>query len=387
MNLNEYQGNEILTKYGVKTAKGIAVKTPEDAVKAAKDLEPAPWVVKAQIHAGGRGKGGGVKLAKTHDDVREYAGSILGMNLVTKQTGPEGKKVHTVFIQEGCEIKKEFYLSMLVDRANAKIAIVSSAEGGMEIEEVAKEHPEKITTTLIDPVTGIQPYHCRNVILGLGLTPSYFKQGTQLIANIYRAFVESDAGLIEINPLIINGKDELCALDVKFSVEDNSLFRQPELSTLRDTTEENANETEAINADLSYISLNGEIGCMVNGAGLAMATMDIIKLHGGSPANFLAVGGSATTEKVIKAFKIILSDKNVKSILVNIFGGIMKCDTIAEGVVAAAKELKIEKPLVVRLNGTNVEKGKEILKKSGLKIITAGTLDEAAKLAVKVAKE
>jgi len=274
-----------------------------------------------------------------------------------------------------------------VDRAKAKIAIISSEEGGMDIEEVAKSSPDKITTTLIDPATGLQSCHCRNVLLSLGLDPSFFKDGSKFLSNMYRAFVESDASLIEINPLIINSKNQLCALDAKVSIDDNALFRRKELATMRDFNEENPNETEAINADLSYISLDGEIGCMVNGAGLAMATMDIIKLHGGSPANFLDVGGSASTEKVIKAFKIILSDKKVKSILVNIFGGIMKCDTIAEGVVAAAKELKIKKPLIVRLNGTNVDRGREILDKSKLPITTAQSLDEAAKLAVKAAKE
>jgi succinyl-CoA synthetase beta subunit len=387
MNLHEYQGKELLSKHGVKIAGGLPATTKEEAIDAAMKVGSGPWVVKAQIHAGGRGKGGGVKFAKTIEDVQKHVNSILGMTLVTKQTGPAGKLVKTIFIQKALDIKTELYLSMLIDRAKGKIAIISSAEGGMEIEEVASKNPEKITTTLIDPITGIQPYHCREVVLSLGLDPSFFKAGTKFIYGLYEAFIKNDTSLIEINPLVVTETNELVALDAKVSIDDNSLFRQKELASLRDLNEENPNETEAINADLSYIALDGNIGCMVNGAGLAMGTMDIIKLHGGMPANFLDVGGSATTEKIIKAFKIILSDQKVNSILVNIFGGIMKCDTIAEGVVAAAKELQINKPLVVRLNGTNVKEGKEILKNSGLKIRTASSLDEAAKLAVASAKE
>lgn len=386
MNLHEYQANEILSRFSVPTAKGIIANTVDEALSAAKKLNNGPWVVKAQIHAGGRGKGGGVKLAKTLNEVSTYATNILGMTLVTKQTGPKGKLVRKVFIQQGCKIVREFYLSMLVDRTKGKIAIVSSAEGGMNIEEVAATNPEKINTTLIDPITGIMPFHARDVIKGLGLDSSYFTKGQAFIFAMYEAFTKCDASLIEINPLILDGDNNLVALDAKVSLDDNAIAKHEDLLELRDINEEDPRETEAIDADLSYIALEGAIGCMVNGAGLAMGTMDIIKLHGGLPANFLDVGGSATTDKVIKAFKIILSDPNVKSVLVNIFGGIMKCDTIAEGVVAAARELKIDKPLVVRLNGTNVEKGREILEKSGLKIQSANTLDEAAKLAVEASK-
>jgi succinyl-CoA synthetase beta subunit len=389
MNIHEYQAKELLAKYGVPVPAGHAAMSVEEAVEAAKQLPGPLWVVKAQIHAGGRGKGrfkelgesakGGVRLAHSIDEVREHAAEMLGKTLVTVQTGPQGKQVQRLYITDGVDIEKEFYLALLVDRESGRIAVVASTEGGVEIEKVAHETPEKITTITIDPATGLMPHHGREVAAALHLTGDLAKQCGRVLAKLYDAFVGTDASQIEINPLAITDKGELLVLDAKVGFDSNADFRHPDLDQLRDLSEENPAEIEASKYDLSYIKLDGSIGCMVNGAGLAMATMDIIKLEGGEPANFLDVGGGASKEKVTAAFKIILSDPAVKGILVNIFGGIMRCDVIAEGIVAAAREVQLNVPLVVRLEGTNVQKGKDILASSGLPIIAANDLGDAAR--------
>jgi succinyl-CoA synthetase beta subunit len=396
MNIHEYQAKQALAKFGVPVAQGLPAFSVAEAVDAAKKLGGSVWAVKSQIHAGGRGKGkfkeakagdkGGVRIAQSVDEVKEFAGQMLGSTLVTLQTGPKGKQVNRIYIEQGSGIEKEFYLSMLVDRESSRVAIVASTEGGMDIEKVAHDTPEKIATITVDPVANICPHHVRRLSRALGLTGDLQKQMSPLITNLYKAFVESDMSLLEVNPLIITKDGKLLCLDAKIGFDDNALFRHPDLAALRDETEEDEKEIEASKYDLNYIALDGEIGCMVNGAGLAMATMDIIKLYGMAPANFLDVGGGATTEKVTAAFKIITSDPNVKGILVNIFGGIMKCDIIAEGVVAAVKEVGLQVPLVVRLEGTNVEKGKEIIAKSNLNVTSADDLDDAAQKIVKAVK-
>ncbi len=387
MNIHEYQAKELFQKFGIPVPKGKLANTVDEAVAAAKSLGSAVSVVKAQIHAGGRGKGGGVKVAKSLDEVKNYASQILGMQLVTHQTGPEGKKVHKVYIEEGSNIAKELYLSLILDRDTSMVTFIASTEGGMDIEEVSAKHPEKIGTVAVDPVLGFMPFHGRKLAEIFGLEDKELeKQCADLGKKLYNFFLAYDCSLVEINPLIITKEGKLLPLDAKLNFDDNALYRHPDVVAYRDLNEETKGEIEASKYELAYISLDGEIGCMVNGAGLAMATLDIIKLAGGSPANFLDVGGGADKEKVQAAFKIILSDPKVKAILVNIFGGIMKCDIIAEGVIAAAREMKIEVPLVVRLQGTNVEKGKELLANSGLKITPADDLRDAAEKAVKAAK-
>jgi len=389
MNIHEYQAKELLAEYGVPVPAGHAAMSVDEAVEAAKKLPGPLWVVKAQIHAGGRGKGrfkelgesakGGVRLAHSIDEVREHAAEMLGKTLVTIQTGPAGKQVQRLYITDGVDIAKEFYLALLVDRETGRIAIVASTEGGMEIEKVAHDTPEKIATITIDPATGLMPHHGRAVAAALGLTGNLSKQAGKVLASLYQAFLGTDASQIEINPLAVDDKGRLLVLDAKVGFDNNAEFRHPDLEQLRDLSEEDPMEIEASKYDLSYIKLDGSIGCMVNGAGLAMATMDIIKLEGAEPANFLDVGGGASKEKVTAAFKIILSDPSVKGILVNIFGGIMRCDIIAEGIVAAAREVDLHVPLVVRLEGTNVQQGKDILASSGLPIIAANDLGDAAK--------
>ena len=386
MNIHEHQAKAVLEKFGVPVPRGGVAFTPDEAVKVAGTLGGQVWVVKAQIHAGGRGKGGGVKVVKSLDALRAEAARMLGMTLITHQTGPEGKKVHRIYVEEGSSIARELYLSFVVDRESSRIAIIASTEGGMDIEEVAAKTPEKLLTLSIDPAAGFQPHHGRRIAFSLGLKGPQVQEAVVLLSGLYKAFTETDASLVEINPLVVNGEGKLVCLDAKFNFDDNALFRHPDIKALRDETEEDPMELEASRHDLNYIKLDGEIDCMVNGAGLAMATMDIIKLYGSEPANFLDVGGGATKEKVTEAFKLILSDKNVKGILVNIFGGIMRCDIIAEGVVAAAKEVKLAVPLVVRLAGTNVERGKEILSKSGLKITPADDLADAAQKIVAAVK-
>jgi succinyl-CoA synthetase beta subunit len=389
MNIHEYQAKELLAKFGVPVPAGHAAMSVEEDVEAAQKLPGPLWVVKAQIHAGGRGKGkfkelgpdakGGVRLAHSIDEVREHAAEMLGKTLVTVQTGPHGKQVQRLYITDGVDIEKEYYLALLVDRESGRIAIVASTEGGMDIEAVAHDTPDKIQTFTIDPVTGLMPHHGRAVAAALGLSGDLAKQASKVLAKLYDAFVGTDASQIEINPLAVTAGDVVLVLDAKVGFDNNAEFRHPELEQLRDLTEEEPMEIEASKYDLAYIKLDGNIGCMVNGAGLAMATMDIIKLEGGEPANFLDVGGGASREKVTAAFKIILSDPAVKGILVNIFGGIMRCDIIAEGIVAAAREVQLSDPLVVRLEGTNVQQGKDILAKSGLPIIAANDLGDAAR--------
>ena len=389
MNIHEYQAKELLAKYGVPVPAGYAAMSVEEAVEAAKKLPGPLWVVKAQIHAGGRGKGkfkelgesakGGVRLAHSIDEVREHAAEMLGKTLVTIQTAPHGKQVQRLYITDGVDIAKEYYLALLVDRETGRIAVVASTEGGMEIEKVAHETPEKITTITIDPATGLMPHHGREVAAALKLSGNLAKQTGKVLAKLYDAFIGTDASQIEINPLAVTDKGQVMVLDAKVGFDNNAEFRHPDLEQLRDLTEEDPMEIEASKYDLAYIKLDGNIGCMVNGAGLAMATMDIIKLNGAFPANFLDVGGGANKEKVTAAFKIILSDPAVKGILVNIFGGIMRCDIIAEGIVAAAREVQLNVPLVVRLEGTNVQQGKDILATSGLPIIPANDLGDAAK--------
>ncbi len=378
MDIHEHQAKELLRRYEIPTPLGHVAFTLDEAADAAKKLPGPIYVVKAQIHAGGRGKAGGVKVVKDLDGVKEAAGSILGKKLVTHQTGSEGKLVQRLYIEDGCNIDSEYYFSMVVDRVTSRVSVIVSTEGGMDIEQVAKDTPDKILSFNIDPTIGFQPFHSRLIANELKLQGSSFKQAGNFFSQLYKLFTENDASLLEINPLVLTAENNLIALDAKMSFDNNSLFRHSDIMSLRDETEEDPAEILASKFDLAYIKLDGTIGCLVNGAGLAMATMDIIKLKGASPANFLDVGGSATKEKVTEAFKIILSDPAVEGILVNIFGGIMRCDIIASGVVAAAKALSLSKPLVVRLAGTNVEEGKQILTDSGLKIIPADDLDDAA---------
>ncbi len=386
MNIHEYQAKEILRKYGVSVLNGKMVTTPQDAEAVAKELGGGLCVVKAQIHAGGRGKAGGVKLAKTPQDARQYAQDLLGTTLVTHQTGPEGKEVQKIFVEQGCAIAKEFYLGMVLDRATSRVTIMASSEGGVEIEEVAERAPEKILREAVDPAVGVGDFQGRKIAYGLGLPKEAVNKAVAFIRSLYRAVIETDASLVEINPLVLTQDNDLVALDAKMGFDDNALFRHADIRDMRDLAEENEKEVAASEFDLNYITLDGNIGCMVNGAGLAMATMDIIKHYGAEPANFLDIGGGATTEKVTEAFKIILSDKNVEGVLVNIFGGIMRCDVVANGVVEAAKQVNLSVPLVVRLEGTNVEQGKQILTDSGLNIIPASDLADGAKKAVEAVK-
>ena len=396
MNIHEYQAKGLLEKFGVAVPRGAVAYTADEASKAAADLGGSIWVIKSQIHAGGRGAGhfvhapddgGGVRLARSDEDVRAHAEAMLGNILVTKQTGDAGKEVKRIYVEEGCDIARELYLSLLVDRDTSRIMIIASTEGGMDIETVAEETPEKIATVAIDPATGIMPFHTRDIAFGLGLEGAQIKSAAKFLTAMYKAFIELDAAMVEINPLVVTGAGDVIALDAKMNFDDNALYRHPDIEELRDEDEEDPMELEATKHELNYIKLDGAIGCMVNGAGLAMATMDIVKLHGGSPANFLDVGGGATKERVTTAFKIILSDPNVEGILVNIFGGIMRCDVIAEGIVAAAREVSLHVPLVVRLEGTNVDLGKKMLAESGLPIITADDLGDAAEKVVNAVKE
>jgi succinyl-CoA synthetase beta subunit len=387
MNIHEYQAKAVLREYGVPVPRGIPAFSVGEAEKAARELGGPVWVVKAQIHAGGRGKAGGVKVVKSIDDVTKEATRLLGSTLVTHQTGPHGKEVHRLYIEEGSAIDKEFYLSMLIDRATSRVAVVVSTEGGMDIEEVAHSTPDKIVTISIDPVAGICPHHVRTIAHTLHLDADLMKQMGPILSNLYKAFIDTDTSLLEINPLVVTKDKKLICLDAKIDFDNNALFLHPKIAALRDETEEDTKEIEASKFDLNYIALDGSIGCMVNGAGLAMATMDIIKLYGMAPANFLDVGGSATKDRVSAAFKIITSDPSVKGILVNIFGGIMKCDVIAEGVVAAVKEVGLKVPLVVRLEGTNVDLGKKIIADSKLNVTSADDLDDAAQKIVKAVKE
>ncbi len=387
MNIHEYQGKEILRKYGVAVPNGKVAFTVEEAVDAAKELGTEVSVVKAQIHAGGRGKAGGVKVAKNIDEVRTYADEILGKTLVTHQTGPEGKEVKRLLIEEGCDIRKEYYIGLVLDRATSRVTMMASEEGGTEIEEVAAETPEKIFKEEIDPVTGLMPYQARRLAFNINIPEEYLSKAVKFMLGLYKVFIEKDCSIAEINPLVTTGDGEVLALDAKLNFDDNALFRQKDIVEYRDLEEEDEKEIEASKYDLSYIALDGNIGCMVNGAGLAMATMDIIKHYNGDPANFLDVGGGATAEKVTEAFKIILSDKNVKGIFVNIFGGIMKCDVIAEGVVQATKEVGLKIPLVVRLEGTNVDAGKKILAESGLNITPAESMADGAEKIVSLVNQ
>ena len=387
MNIHEYQAKALLKGYGVPVARGVPAFSVAEAVKAAAELGGPVWVVKAQIHAGGRGKGGGVKVVKSIAEVEAEARRMLGMTLVTHQTGPAGKTVHRLYVEDGSAIARELYLSCLVERATSRVAFIASTEGGMDIEAVAHASPEKIFTMTVDPATGIQPHHVRRMARALALDGGQQKQLSSVLASLYKAFVETDMSLLEINPLVVTADGDLQCLDAKVNFDANALYRHADLAALRDESEEDKKELEASRFDLNYIALDGTIGCMVNGAGLAMATMDIIKLYGAAPANFLDVGGGATEDKVTAAFKIITSDPQVKGILVNIFGGIMRCDVIAEGVIAAVREVGLTVPLVVRLEGTNVDKGKEIIATSGLNVIAADNLDDAAQKIVKAVKE
>ncbi|MET3288478.1 ADP-forming succinate--CoA ligase subunit beta [Brevibacillus fluminis] len=386
MNIHEYQGKEILRQYGVKVPDGRVAFTVEEAVEAAKTLGTSVCVVKAQIHAGGRGKAGGVKVAKNLDEVRTYAEQILGKVLVTHQTGPEGKEVKRLLIEQGCDIKKEYYVGLVVDRATGRITMMASEEGGTEIEEVAEHSPEKIFKEVIDPVTGLNMFQARRLAYAINIPNALVNKAVKFMMSLYQAFADKDCSIAEINPLVVTGDGEVMALDAKLNFDSNALFRHPDIVALRDLEEEDPKEIEASKFDLSYIALDGNIGCMVNGAGLAMATMDIVNFYGGEPANFLDVGGGATEEKVTEAFKIILSDEKVKGIFVNIFGGIMKCDIIANGVVGAAKQVKLDRPLVVRLEGTNVELGKKILNESGLNIVAAESMADGAEKIVALVK-
>ena len=396
MNIHEYQAKGLLGRYGVPVPRGGVAYTPEEAVRVAEGLGGAVYVVKAQIHAGGRGKGhfqedpqgkGGVRVVKSTADVAAAAEAMLGRTLVTVQTGPAGKEVGRIYVEEGCDIARELYLSLLVDRKSGRVTIIASTEGGMAIEEVAEATPEKIQTIAIDPATGLSDFHARKVAFGLGLEGKQVSAAVGFLKALYKAFNDLDASMVEINPLVVTGAGQLIALDAKMGFDDNALFRHKEVEELRDESEQDPTETEAEKASLNYVKLDGNIGCMVNGAGLAMATMDIIKLEGGAPANFLDVGGGATRERVTTAFKLILSDPNVEGILVNIFGGIMRCDVIAEGVIEAAREVSLHVPLVVRLEGTNVERGKQILAESGLPILSADDLGDAAVKIVRAVKE
>ncbi|MBE7939443.1 MULTISPECIES: ADP-forming succinate--CoA ligase subunit beta [Ramlibacter] len=386
MKIHEYQGKEILRSFGVPVPRGIPAFTVQEAVEAAQKLGGPVWVVKAQIHAGGRGKGGGVKLARSVDDVRTLAGQILGMQLVTHQTGAEGQKVRRLLIEDGADIKKELYVSVVTDRATQKVAMMASSEGGMDIEEVAHATPEKIIKVFIDPLTGLTAEQAKQVADGIGIPAASTAQAVDVLQKLYKCYMDTDASLVEVNPLILEGNGNIKALDAKFNFDSNALFRHPEIVALRDLDEEDPAEVEASKFDLAYISLDGNIGCLVNGAGLAMATMDTIKLFGAEPANFLDVGGGATPEKVTEAFKIMLKNPKVKAILVNIFGGIMRCDTIATGVITACKAVNLNVPLVVRMKGTNEELGKKMLAESGLPIISADTMAEAAQKVVAAVK-
>lgn len=385
MNLHEYQSKQLFADYGIPVPEGHAARSADEAVTAAEKIGGDLWVVKAQVHAGGRGKAGGVKLARSADEVRQFAQDMLGTMLVTHQSGPEGLPVNVVYVEAGSEIERELYLSMLVDRDVCKVSFIASAAGGMDIEQVAQDTPEKIFTVAISPSTGLMGYQTRQLAFGLGLDKPQSRQFEDLVNRLYRLFLECDAGLIEINPLIVTKAGDVLALDGKIGIEDNALFRQKKLAELRDPTQEDEKEREAAEHDLSYVSLDGNIACMVNGAGLAMATMDLIKLHGGDPANFLDVGGGATSERVAEAFKLILSNSNVSTILVNIFGGIVRCDLIAEGIISAVREMGVSVPVIVRLEGTNVDKGRDLLAHSGLDIITADDLTDAARKAVSAA--
>ena len=385
MNLHEYQSKRLFAEYGIPVPRGIAAKSPNTAVDAAKKLGGDLWVVKAQVHAGGRGKAGGVKLARTSAEVHRYAEAMLGSRLVTHQSGPDGLPVNIVYIEEGSEIERELYLSMLVDREVSRVAFIASAAGGMDIEQVAAETPEKIFTIAIAPDAGLQDYQARQLAFGLELDKKQMRQFGNLIKRMYQLYLECDASLVEVNPLIVTKSGDVLALDAKINIDTNALYRQPKLVELRDITQEDDKEREAAAHDLNYVSLDGDIACMVNGAGLAMATMDLIKLHGGEPANFLDVGGGATKDRVAEAFKLILSNENVATILVNIFGGIVRCDLIAEGIIAAVKEVGVSVPVVVRLEGTNVDQGRELLANSGLDIISADDLTDAARKAVAAA--
>ena len=396
MNIHEYQAKSLLARYGVAVPRGDVADTAQEAERVAKQLGGPAWVVKSQIHAGGRGAGrfkdnpqgkGGVRVARSIDDVVKNVGEMVGHLLVTKQTGPAGREVKRVYIEEGCDIERELYLGMLIDRATSRVTLMASTEGGMEVEEVAARHPEKILKVAIDPATGLQGFHARKIAFGLGLAGKEIASATRLMLGMYKAFIELDASVIEVNPLVVTGAGEVLALDAKINLDDNALFRREDLLAMRDESEEDPTEVEASKHDLNYIKLDGNIGCMVNGAGLAMATMDIIKLNGGEPANFLDVGGGATRERVTAAFKLILADKNVEGLLVNIFGGIMRCDVIAEGVVSAAREVSLKVPLVVRLAGTNVSLGEKILAQSGLPIMAADNLADAAEKVVKAVRE
>jgi succinyl-CoA synthetase beta subunit len=386
MNIHEYQGKELLKQYGVKVPEGKVAFTVEEAVEAAKQLGTSVVVVKAQIHAGGRGKAGGVKVAKSLDEVRTYATEILGKVLVTHQTGPEGKEVKRLLIEQGCDIKKEYYVGVVVDRATGSVVMMASEEGGMDIEEVAEHSPEKIFKEVIDPAVGMQAYQARKLAYAINIPTELVNKTVSFMLSLYKAFVDKDCSIAEINPLVVTGSGDVMALDAKMNFDSNAIFRHKDIQALRDLSEEDEKEIEASKFDLSYIALDGNIGCMVNGAGLAMATMDIIKYYGGEPANFLDVGGGATAEKVTGAFKIILSDPSVKGIFVNIFGGIMKCDIIAQGVVEAAKQVNLDRPLVVRLEGTNVDLGKKLLNESGLNIVSADSMADGAQKIVALVK-
>ena len=396
MNIHEYQAKSLLQKFGVAVPKGGVAYTPQEAERVARELGGPVWVVKSQIHAGGRGAGrfkddpngkGGVRVVKSVEEVSKNAAQMLGHVLVTKQTGPGGREVRRLYIEEGCDIKRELYLGLLLDRKTSRVTMMASTEGGMEIEEVAAAHPEKILKVAIDPATGMQGFHARKLAFGLGLEGKQIGAATKFMLAMYKAFMSLDASIVEINPLVVTGAGEVLALDAKMNFDDNALFRHKDVAEMRDESEEDPTELEAQKHELNYVKLDGNIGCMVNGAGLAMATMDIIKLYGGAPANFLDVGGGATKERVTTAFKLILSDANVEGILVNIFGGIMRCDVIAEGIVAAAREVSLHVPLVVRLEGTNVRLGKKILAESGLPIVSADNLADAAEKVVKAVKE
>ncbi|MCI3919040.1 ADP-forming succinate--CoA ligase subunit beta [Paenibacillus sp. TRM 82003] len=386
MNIHEYQAKAVLKQYGVKVPEGYVAFTPDEAVEAAKKLGTPVTVVKAQIHAGGRGKAGGVKIAKSIDDVRNYASELIGKTLVTHQTGPEGKEVKRLLIEQGCDIKKEYYIGLVLDRGTGRVIMMASEEGGTEIEEVAEHSPEKIFKEIVDPAIGLAAFQARRLAYAINIPNELVNKAAKFMTALYQAFVEKDCSIAEINPLVVTGDGEVMALDAKLNFDSNALYRQKDIVALRDLDEEDEKEIEASKFDLSYIALDGNIGCMVNGAGLAMATMDIIKYYGGDPANFLDVGGGATTEKVTEAFKIILSDAKVRGIFVNIFGGIMKCDVIANGVVEAAKQVGLDKPLVVRLEGTNVELGKKILNESGLNIVAADSMADGAQKIVALVK-
>jgi succinyl-CoA synthetase beta subunit len=386
MNIHEYQGKEILKQYGVAVPNGKVAFTVNEAVEAAKTLDSNVYVVKAQIHAGGRGKAGGVKIAKNLDEVRTYAQEILGKTLVTHQTGPEGKEVKRLLIEEGCDIQKEYYVGIVVDRNTNRVVMMASEEGGTEIEEVAEKTPEKIFKEVVDPAVGLQAFQARRLAFSINIPKNLVNKAAKFMLSLYQAFVDKDCSIAEINPLVVTGDGNVMALDAKLNFDSNALYRHQDIVQLRDLDEEDPKEIEASNYDLNYIALDGNIGCMVNGAGLAMATMDIIKHYGGNPANFLDVGGGATAEKVTAAFKLILSDENVKGIFINIFGGIMKCDVIAEGVVEAAKQVQLDRPLVVRLEGTNVELGKKILNESGLDIVAAESMADGAEKIVSLVK-